>query len=136
MADKKPKRKPTFEPPPEWDALWTLKEWKIAAIRARYVKAGLDKWDNYRVSRLCHALGISILELMAIVGYDAVGVAYIQWNKNKWPMPMAIHFSRIEQCAVAAGLLTPLVPGAPMNEDDVAIVKLIGAVLKRKESPP
>lgn len=65
----------------------------VIRIRAQQRFQGLDKWDNDQVTLVCRSFPCTVYELGAAAGMTRGQVKQC-WNKNQWPMPVAMHFDR------------------------------------------
>lgn len=82
---------------PDLDGLWgTEPSPSVKLLKARYQRLGVDRWTNKRIKGLIRAYNITLEELCAFAGLFETASIKRYWNSNKWPIPVAIHFSILE----------------------------------------
>lgn len=82
---------------PDLGGLWgTEPTPSVKLLKARYQRLGIDRWTNKRIKGLIRAYNITLEELCAFAGLFDATLIKRYWNKNKWPIPVALHFSILE----------------------------------------
>lgn len=68
----------------------------VRLLKARYQRLGIDRWTNKRIKGLLRAYNITLQELCAFAGVFDQPLIKRYWTKNRWPIPVALHFSLLE----------------------------------------
>lgn len=89
-----PPRERTNKPKTLWEGFspWTI------AIKADYMTAGLDRWDNQRVFRICELFNCTVEDLCSIAGLFERDAISRYLKENLWPMWLTIQWDRLERC--------------------------------------
>lgn len=117
--------------------IWAENSPAVVQIRQRYERAGLQTWNNARVSKLACDLNWTIWTLAAEAGafttfYDAKfdmfrlkldkGLIQRAWKKNHWPVSLTVNFDRLEKYVQARDGKGP---GLMLGAADRASAKII-----------
>ena len=96
----------TQKPPNLGESLFRPgKSFRAITIREEWVRLGVFRWNNERVTRLCHVIGVTIWDLAAMLAiYDENGdvdTHLVQkfWRNDRWPPYIGILLTNIERDA-------------------------------------
>lgn len=81
------------------DSLWEDETPTVFLIRAAHEKVNPHKWDKVRFTRLTILWNITAYELSAMAGVYDKQRAQRMFQEQNWPMPVRLHFCRLETLA-------------------------------------